>query len=456
MGIRHHKNPSNIMSVATDRRILSLLVRARMSLRRQRRDTSFYHRLAQTGRNPRTSTEADLSALLPPRREWPRPGLRARRIAAERGLDAVSIVLVDWLLSNISKPNRESPDWLRRLRRFVGSVRARIRDWGRDASFEMPKIYAAIKNRALESGQADSFRCLAMYSLPDRMVISIAARYLREVFDSVMHPGSLAFRTQFPTLTHHDAVERIIRFREDHCRRPLWVAEVDIRGFFDVVEHKVARDAVSALRATLPDGRCLDARALSILDAYFESYSFNKFGRREAEQYARKRKRCGHGVEVPWPSADLCKLEVDTDTDLVGIPQGGALSCFLANAILDQADRAVQRAVSSTSAADQEAVYLRYCDDIICLATSRATCERMVGAYRGALRKLKLPAHPMLKFNRLYEGRRECQPGGCPPSEPQRRHRPLEGQEQGPIRVGASRHAGSCSVVRVRRVSGPI
>ena len=180
MGIRHHKNRSNIMSVANDRRILSLLVRARMSLRRQRRDSSFYHRLAQTGRNPSASIEAELSALLPPRREWPRPGLPARRSAVERGLDPVSIALINWLLSNISKPNRESPDWLRRLRRFVGSVRSRIRDWGPDASFEKPKIYAVLKSRALESDQADSFRCLAMYSLRDRMVISIAARYLRK------------------------------------------------------------------------------------------------------------------------------------------------------------------------------------------------------------------------------------------------------------------------------------
>ena len=183
-----------------------------------------------------------------------------------------------------------------------------------------------------------------------------------------MHPGSLAFRTQFPTPTHHDAVERIMRFREDHCGNPLWVAEVDIRGFFDVVEHKVARDAVSALLATLPEGQLVDARALPILDAYFASYSFNKIGHREAEQQARERKRRGHGVEVPWPTAELCALGVDTETDLVGIPQGGALSCFLANAILNQADRAVQRAVSSGGTPDQEAVYLRYCDDIICLA----------------------------------------------------------------------------------------
>ena len=210
------KTRSNMMSVASDRRILTLLVRARMSLRRQRRDSSFYHRLAQTGRNPKNRVEVELSALFPPRREWPRPGLPARRSAIARGLDPVSSTLVDWLLSRISKPKRESPAWLRRLRRFVGSVRRRIRDWAPDDSFEKPKIYAVLKSRALERGQADTFRCLATYSLRDRIVISLAARYLRETTDSLMHSGSLAFRTQRPPPTHHDAVERIMRFRQDH------------------------------------------------------------------------------------------------------------------------------------------------------------------------------------------------------------------------------------------------
>ena len=316
MGIRRRKTRSNMMSVASDRRILTLLVRARMSLRRQRRDSSFYHRLAQTGRNPKNRVEVELSALFPPRREWPRPGLPARRSAIARGLDPVSSTLVDWLLSRISKPKRESPAWLRRLRRFVGSVRRRIRDWAPDDSFEKPKIYAVLKSRALERGQADTFRCLATYSLRDRIVISLAARYLRETTDSLMHSGSLAFRTQRPPPTHHDAVERIMRFRQDHYGKPLWVAEVDIRGFFDVVEHNVARNAVSALLASLTKYRCVDLRALSILDAYLTSYSFSKLGHREAEQHARQQQRSGHGVEVPWPAAELRDLGVNTETDL--------------------------------------------------------------------------------------------------------------------------------------------
>ena len=401
MGIRQPTQQPTLMSAATDRRILTLLVRARMSLRRQRRDNSFYHRLAQTGRNPRVDLESDLADLLPPRREWPRPGTAARNAARANGLDAVSTALVDFLLSNFSTPRQSSPVWLKRLRKFVGSVRTRIRNWGPDSRFESPKVYALLKSRATDAGKADAFRGLAVYGLSDRLVISIAARHLREMTDAVMHPGSLAFRTESPTLTHHDAVERIVRFRNQFESSEKWVAEVDIRGFFDVVSHDVARRAVSRLLSKLPAEQRPDPRALSILNVYLDSYAFNMGGRDQAFRQARKQQRQGHDVEVPWPDADLRALGVDIERARVGIPQGGALSCFLANAILDQADWAVENAVRT--GADAEALYLRYCDDIICLATSRDQCDRMLTAYAASLVDLKLPAHQMLNFDRPYE-----------------------------------------------------
>src|SRR5215207_3138271 len=110
MEIRRLHSPTTVMSAATDRRIVSLLVRARMSLRRQRRDNSFYHRLAVTGRNPRAALESELGELLPPRREWPRPGMAARGAAREHGTDPTSSALVDWVLSKFGTPVSSSPD----------------------------------------------------------------------------------------------------------------------------------------------------------------------------------------------------------------------------------------------------------------------------------------------------------------------------------------------------------
>lgn len=410
MGIRQHP-PLTLMSAATDRRIVSLLVRARMSLRRQRRDNSFYHRLAETGHNPRRALESELSQLLPPRRNWPRPGMAARKAAQEHGTDAVTTALVDWLVSQFGTPLASSPDWLKSLRRLVGNVRNRIHDWGSESTFTTPTVYALLKARAMEAGKPDTFRCLAVYNLSDRLVISIAARHLRQITDAAMHPGSLAFRTKSPPLTHHDAVERILQFRQDNESAEKWVAEVDIRGFFDVVSHTVARRAVASLLDRLPPEKRPDPRALHILEAYLGSYAFNTIGHKKALEQARRQQRPGHDVEVPWPEVELKALGVDTARDLVGIPQGGALSCFLANAILDHADWAVQAASDST-AEHQAVLYLRYCDDIICMAAGRETCQKMMDAYTAALKDLQLPAHKPLVFDRPYDRPRERTAGG--------------------------------------------
>ena len=89
------------------------------------------------------------------------------------------------------------------------------------------------------------------------------------------------------------------------------------------------------------------------------------------------------------------------------VPQGGALSCFLANAILDQADWAVENAVKAGRRDADDTLYLLYCDDIIRLATNRDQCDRMLNAYASSLVDLKLPAHEMLAFDRPYERSRE-------------------------------------------------
>ncbi len=341
MGVRHSTIPRDIMSVATDRRIIELLVRIRMSLRRQRRDNSFYHRLAVTGRNPRAALEKELNGLFPPRSEWPTPGVRARRSAQERGRDAVAHALTNWLVSIWSTPRTTSPTWLRRLRRFVGNIRKRLAEWRPDSTLTPPEVYALLKKQSTEPGKSDTFRCVTVYPLEERILISLVARYFRQTTDSLMHPGSLAFRTQVPPLTHHDAVERLLEFRREMTSRPgarLWVAEVDIRGFFDVVSHDVARQAVSALMGRLPRELAVDERAFWILEAYLQSYSFNGYGRAQALERARRQERAGHAVEVPWPEDQLRALGQDTERMPIGIPQGGALSCFLANAVLDAAD----------------------------------------------------------------------------------------------------------------------
>ena len=405
MGIAQDPLRNGILSVATDRHIVELLVRMRMGVRRKRRDFGFYERLGKTKKPHRiTPVATTLATLLPPRNDWPRPAAKTRQAASIRGKDATAQLLVKWILSRWGTPRTESPDWLMELRRFSGRIRHRLATWDASAELASPETFIKLKTFAKEKGEADEYRGLAVYSVEDRLVVSLAARYWRLRTDDLMHSGSVAFRTAVPPKTHHSAVSEILAFRRSLMKLGLdeiWVSEVDIRGFFDVISIVAARRAVEKLAARLPPELKPDIRAVGILNAFLESYSFNKVGQPQAIELAKHKKRVGFGIAVPWPEAQLKALGVDTSTESVGIPQGGALSCFLANAVLDQADQAVQ-AVVTAAGQDQHALYLRYCDDIICLATSEGLCRGMMEAYKRAVESLRLPIHPILEFKTRY------------------------------------------------------
>jgi hypothetical protein len=96
------------------------------------------------------------------------------------------------------------------------------------------------------------------------------------------------------------------------------------------------------------------------------------------------------GAACKWPEQNLKKLHASSDLSQIGVPQGGALSCFIANVVLHQADKALDRlrrryAIKFT--------YLRYCDDMILVSKTKDECKAAFDAYARAARKLLLPIH---------------------------------------------------------------
>ena len=74
----------------------------------------------------------------------------------------------------------------------------------------------------------------------------------------------------------------------------------------------------------------------------------------------------------------------------IGVPQGGAHSCLIANLVLDLADKEVCLSLHSN---DEESLYLRYCDDIIIIALSEDACRKATSSYYSSLKAVKLPYH---------------------------------------------------------------
>jgi hypothetical protein len=374
---------TSLDAIVTPRRIVRAVVRIREHERAAARERAFFHKLGSEAGGYGTRSRS-VAMLLPPRREWPNPGAERRRRASRRGQDAQSQLLTEHILRRWSEPNAVAPPWLKELRRFVEGVRSRLLRWGPGDTLKAPSVVAVPKS---SPGQ---FRCLAIYGIEDRIAISLVALYFRKVFDGVFDKGSLAFRSPSRGVapTHHDAAKQIVEFvgKPRPPRQPnVWVAEVDIRGFFDTVSHDTARRCVAQL--VRDSGGSVDPRASAVFEAYLRSYSFNHFARPRARADAIRKSGRG-SASVPWPEDALAKLGHDVAREAIGIPQGGALSCFLANAVLHVADTAVRAA-----AGGEGVLYLRYCDDIVLLARRKEACSRALTAYGASLRELGLPAH---------------------------------------------------------------
>ena len=132
---------------------------------------------------------------------------------------------------------------------------------------------------------------------------------------------------------------------------------------------------------------------MAILRAYLDCYSFPY----NVLEVALPVWRATHPkAEAPWPAESLTQYHTDPRSRRLGVPQGGALSCIIANLVLDSADKAV-RAVGERLGADIH--YFRYCDDMIVLARQESHCREAFEAYLGALEALKLPYHEPAEVN---------------------------------------------------------
>jgi hypothetical protein len=124
------------------------------------------------------------------------------------------------------------------------------------------------------------------------------------------------------------------------------------------------------------------ARFVQKPSGYLQSYSFLLTVRGTAQKQLQKHDPQG---VFKWHEADLQKLYGRRALPPIGVPQGGALSCLIANAVLHEADKVVARLQEE---AKSELLYLRYCDDMILISPDRKVCTAAFAAYRNVLETL--------------------------------------------------------------------
>lgn len=329
-----------------------------------------------SGSAPTPAKPTALDALFPPRSQWLRPRRRGHLDRASQ--IAQSVV---WTIECAREAGDTSP-WRLRLEHLVAEIRRDALTSPKGPTIGPPSIQPVKRPDG-------KYRAIAVYGCKERVIASLTAEYLRRAFDADFLESSYAFRspTGRPPPSHHDAFVRLADIRTSRSDL-LWVAECDIQGFFDCVDHRVATESFSnAVSRASTRGTLIDTRARAAFLNFLGSYSFTGTARPGADEWFRRRSIDG---KLKWPEVALRSIHRNLENISLGIPQGGAISCLIANLLLHDADVAVARIIPP---ADADGLYMRYCDDMVITHANEAACRRAFTEYLEALRKLKLPVH---------------------------------------------------------------
>jgi group II intron reverse transcriptase/maturase len=184
-------------------------------------------------------------------------------------------------------------------------------------------------------------RPLGIPTVSDRIAQGVVKDYLEPILEPLFHVNSFGYR---PGRSTHDALLQC----QENCIRYAWVIDLDIKGFFDNINHdwmmKMLRHHTQEKWVLLYSERWLKA-----------------------------------GVEQPDGSI-MARVK--------GTPQGGVISPLLSNLYLHHAfDMWMGKFFGSNP-------FERYADDIIVHCENRQEAEQLLVSIKERLQKFELELHP--------------------------------------------------------------
>jgi len=267
---------------------------------------------------------------------------------------------------------------------------------------EVKELNKSKKKYLIKKNEKFDCRPISRFILRDRIVISITNKFLTDLLDDHFEKSSLAFRAKIPgereEKNHHLAISKIIQFKQHNVNTNLFVAECDIKKFYDTVNHdlclKLFEDLTEKSKSKCNSDSLKSAKY--IFREYLNSYNFKDDVLSKGDNYWDKQfhsnKKRINGV-FPWIEKDISENElyIANPNQKIGVPQGGALSGLIANIVLDKADKELK--------AIPELFYVRYCDDMILMHKDEKLCIQSIDIYKKTLKELLLFSH---RFEKVF------------------------------------------------------
>lgn len=336
-----------------------------------------------------------LQSIFPSRRDWK----KLNEVERKKYKDTIS-VNNRRLIKSVEVTKRDiarggaTPDWYKNLNDFVSELKFDIQNiFISTFQIKKPNILGIKKE---EKDGIIIYRPIALYDFKDKIICSLTSRYFVNYFEYAFKKlnCSFAFRPKradgtFPN--HHDCITEIINHRSLHSS--LWVAECDIQKFFDTVQHHHISEVFDkhALEIEKEFGVPLDLRAKKIFNLFLDSFNFQE-NILSLDRNWFEINKLPFG-KFKWVEKDLNEKfgSEYTKNNKIGVPQGNAISCFIANLILHDVDVEVK-------SFDSSVFYIRYCDDMVLMHQDEKKCSEALKIYMEGIEKSYLLYHNPAKF----------------------------------------------------------
>jgi hypothetical protein len=373
----HYRKVESFEAHFSEKQLLKVLCKRRIIEAKKKHDKLFFTNLK--GGNSSNKTDKSLN-VFPPRNTW------FRLTKNERG-DTNSLIINSKQLERTvlsktnSLKNANGLIWANNLIQLIGEIKSSANDPYYE--IQKPQISPIFKE---DKNGIKIFRPISNFEEKERIIISQTSKYLTQCFDYTFENCSYAFRSKNATgisFTHHKAIEDLIKYKKEQSKKDLWVAECDIKKFFDCVNHKtltsIFYDKIAECELK---GVYINKQAIKIFHSYLGCYSFNGYVKKNESSLLPSNSEFG------WVSdEELVSVKSDKLKDSIGVPQGGALSCLIANLMMDSVDKEVLKHQ------DGNLFYARFCDDMIILHPDKQICELALNSYQSAIKQIKLLVH---------------------------------------------------------------